>query len=888
MPPVELKKTPLHRWHLENGAKMVEFCGWDMPLHYETGILAEHLATRRFGGLFDVSHMGRIRVRGRDRIRFLQRVLSNNVEALKPWQAQYTLIPSETGGLIDDAYLYRFGNDDFVIVVNAANIEADLRHLGEEAAGFSDLELEDDTDNSAMFAFQGSLTRAILESEIESGKLPEPFHNCLSEVVLGGVNVGVGRTGYTGEPIGFELFVRADRSVEVWKLLYAAGVEKGILPVGLGARDTLRLEAGMPLCGRESGMNPAGEDVPVLAVPLASVAVSLSEQKGDFVGRQALADQISELHELRKGRHERAEILRRRVRLFALLDKGVARHGDQILIDEKEVGVVTSGNMIPYWKFIGEGATMRISEEKGRRAIGLAYVDAALRIGQEVTVKVRNRSLRARIVSWHGRSEAPPYFHPIPAIQDPPRKSKREAGDSVHDAEVLLHKSLDNHQWRQQRCINLIPSEMTPSPLVRLLQVSDPVGRYAEHKELLAAFGKEVFFYQGTDFIGWVENRLVEEMAVYLGCSLIEARLISGQMANMTVFGALLDYRNRTDRRSEPRRLQSVLNNHLGKGGHLSAQPLGALRDFVAKDPSTERFAVENFPVCVDNPFKIDVEATDRILETFNPELIIFGKSMVLHPEPVTQIREIIAERRERPIILYDMAHVLGLIGPSFQFPFEEGADFVTGSTHKTFFGPQRGIIGAAFERGDKEYLLWKAIKRRAFPGMVSNHHLGTLLALLMAALEMNAFKSEYQPLVIANAKAFARALKDEGVEVLGDPSVDFTETHQVIVHVGYSKGCEIARVLEDNNIIVNYQAVPGDESFTASSGVRLGVSEMTRFGMKENDFKKLASLFAEAVENKKGVADEIARFRAQFQSIHYCFEGEPFDSIKAELLKTF
>ena len=171
---------------------------------------------------------------------------------------------------------------------------------------------------------------------------------------------------------------------------------------------------------------------------------------------------------------------------------------------------------------------------------------------------------------------------------------------------------------------------------------------------------------------------------------------------------------------------------------------------------------------------------------------------------------------------------------------------------------------------------------------MVSNHHLGTLLALLMAALEMNAYKSEYQPLVIANAKAFARALNKEGLEVMGDPDLDFTEPHQVIVYVGYAKGCEIARTLEENNIVVNYQAVPGDESFTNSSGLRLGVSEMTRFGMREKDFEELASLFSDAVRNKKGVGDKVARLRSRFQSMHFCFNGEPFDSLKTELLKTF
>jgi len=237
---------------------------------------------------------------------------------------------------------------------------------------------------------------------------------------------------------------------------------------------------------------------------------------------------------------------------------------------------------------------------------------------------------------------------------------------------------------------------------------------------------------------------------------------------------------------------------------------------------------------------------------------------------------------------MYDMAHVLGLIGPHFQQPFREGAHIVTGSTHKTFFGTQRGIIGVNFEEQTPEFDLWKAIRRRAFPGMVSCHHLGTLLGLLLATMEMSTFKDEYQPQVIANAKAFARALKDNGLDVQGDSDVDFTETHQVIVNVGYANGIEIARNLENNNIIVNYQAIPSDESFTASSALRLGVAEMTRFGMREKDFEAFAPLFADAVMKGKNVADEVAKFRENFLTMQYCFDGEIVEPFKKELLDTF
>jgi aminomethyltransferase len=420
-----------------------------------------------------------------------------------------------------------------------------------------------------------------------------------------------------------------------------------------------------------------------------------------------------------------------------------------------------------------------------------------------------------------------------------------------------------------------------------MLQVSDPVGRYAEHRDLPAYLDQEVFYYQGTDFIAWVEDRLAAEMAQFMGCPQVEARAISGQMANMTVFSAVVDYKNRIDRRREPERIRLAVTNHITYGGHLSAQPMGALRDYIAKDPVTERFAVVNFPVCPDNPFRIDVAETAKILERLNPEIIIFGKSMVLHPEPVAAIRQVVKDRKDRPILMYDMAHVLGLVGPHFQEPFREGADVVTGSTHKTFFGTQRGVIGMNFAEEAPEFELWNAVRRRAFPGMTSNHHLGTLLGLLMAAIEMNAFKEQYQPQVIANAKAFARALKQRGLDVQGDPAVSFTETHQVIVKVGYAQGCETARNLEQNNIVVNYQAIPSDESFTASSALRLGVSEMTRFGMKEEDFASFAGLFADAVKGRQ-VADKVADFRSGFQKLGFCFEEDDLKELKAGLLATF
>ncbi|GAH43805.1 unnamed protein product [marine sediment metagenome] len=327
------------------------------------------------------------------------------------------------------------------------------------------------------------------------------------------------------------------------------------------------------------------------------------------------------------------------------------------------------------------------------------------------------------------------------------------------------------------------------------------------------------------------------------------------------------------------------MKHHIGKGGHLSAQPMGALRNYVSIDPVTERWAAVNFPVSPDNPYQIDIPKMAELIEEHKPELIVFGKSMMLYPEPVKELVEMIAGIRPRPIIMYDAAHVLGLLGPYFQEPLSEGADIITASTHKTFFGTQRGIIASNMSEGSDYFDLWASIVRRAFPGSVSNHHLGTLLGLLMAAYEMNTYGRDYQRQVIANAKAFALALKEQGLQVEGDPDVNYTETHQVILRVGYAKGVEVADRLEKNNIIVNFQALPDDEAFTASSGLRTGVQEMTRFGMKEADFGQLAEHMAAVILNKKDVSQQVSSFREKFLTMQYCLPEEQARPLVDELI---
>jgi glycine/serine hydroxymethyltransferase len=430
-----------------------------------------------------------------------------------------------------------------------------------------------------------------------------------------------------------------------------------------------------------------------------------------------------------------------------------------------------------------------------------------------------------------------------------------------------------NSAWRQRECFNLIPSESTPSWLVKVCEIADPSGRYAEHRTMK---GEEIYFYQGTDFIRDVELEAQHELREFFGCTDVELRPVSGQMANEVVFKGMVKFINRGKPETQPsRRMRLVMTNDLIYGGHLSSQPMGALFNYVEEDPETGKERVVNLPVQPGNPYKSDLGKLGELLDRHRPELIIFGKSMFLYGEPVKFVAETVKDWKARPVIMFDMAHVLGLYG-AFQAPLAEGADVVTGSTHKTFFGTQRGIVAGNFPKDSPLRPLWLDIKGRAFPGSTSNHHLGTLVGLLMASYEMNEFKGAFQAQVLANARAFARALKSKGVPVEGDEADGFTETHQVVIRVkAFAPGMEIARRLEDNNILANYQALPDDATFLESSGIRLGVQEMTRFGMVESDFDELAGFMADVIVGNRKAKEAVARYRQNFRAMKYCLPPE-------------
>jgi len=217
------QRTIFFKEHQKLNAKIVEFGGWEMPIQYPNGILSEHMATRSSCGIFDVSHMGRLFFQGSDTVAFLQRVLTNDASVLEVGESQYTLIQNDTGGAIDDAYLYRFKTDEYLLVVNASNREKDILHLTEYMKEYSDVSMTDRTNKIAMFSLQGPLSEVIIGKTISDGELPKPKRNSLGFVFIEGEEVLLARTGYTGEPLCFELFIKNENACKIWRLLIENG-----------------------------------------------------------------------------------------------------------------------------------------------------------------------------------------------------------------------------------------------------------------------------------------------------------------------------------------------------------------------------------------------------------------------------------------------------------------------------------------------------------------------------------------------------------------------------------------------------------------------------------------------------------------------------------------
>ena len=355
-PEDSLKRTPLNAAHRALGARMVPFGGWDMPVQYR-GILEEHRAVRSAAGLFDVSHMGEVEFRGAGALAALQRLTCNVVSRLQIGQVQYSALTTDAGTFVDDLTVYRLGEDRYLVTLNASNVDKDVGWIREHAAGG---DVVNRSEEMALLAIQGPQALRILQTLTPVGLAQIPYYRFVEGDVVGGEAL-LSRTGYTGED-GFEIYVAAPRAVALWEALLEAGAPLGLLPCGLGGRDTLRLEAKMALYG-----NDIDEDHTVLEADLGWI---VKLEKGDFIGRDALARQ-------------KAEGIRRKLVGFEMVGRGIARGHYPLVKDGVKVGVVTSGAPSPWLN----------------TNIGLGYVAIAhAAVGTEIDVLIRDQPVAARIV----------------------------------------------------------------------------------------------------------------------------------------------------------------------------------------------------------------------------------------------------------------------------------------------------------------------------------------------------------------------------------------------------------------------------------------------------------------------------------------------------------
>ncbi len=353
-----LRHTPLHARHVALGARMVPFGGWDMPVEY-SGISDEHLAVRTRVGLFDVSHMGEIEVAGRDALAGIQRITSNDASKLKVGQAHYSGLTTEQGTFVDDLLVYRLADSHFLLVVNASNIEKDFDWITSHTAGIGDVVSVNTSSRYALIAIQGPAAREVLQP-LTGVDLAGMKYYWFSNGEVASVRATISRTGYTGED-GFEIFVAPAYAPRVWDALLEAGQPADIRPCGLGARDTLRLEAAMRLYGN---------DIDDTTTPLeAGLEWIVSWTKGDFLGRDALESQ------------KQAGVPRQIVG-FEMVDRAIARHGHPVIVEGRAAGVVTSGTQTPFLK----------------KAIGMAYVPSSMSDSDTIDIEIRNRRASARIV----------------------------------------------------------------------------------------------------------------------------------------------------------------------------------------------------------------------------------------------------------------------------------------------------------------------------------------------------------------------------------------------------------------------------------------------------------------------------------------------------------
>jgi aminomethyltransferase len=355
----ELKRTPLFEQYKNYGAKTIDFGGWDLPVQFSS-IKNEHEAVRTKAGLFDVSHMGEVEVKGKQALSYLQKLMTNDVSKLVDGQAQYTAMCYEDGGTVDDLLIYRKSVDDYLLVINASNIDKDVTWMKQHM--IDGVSLVNVSSNVAQIAIQGPLAEQILQKQTSYNLSSIRFFRFADEVNVAGVTTLVSRTGYTGED-GFELYCNGEEASKLWTTLLEAGELEGLIPCGLGARDTLRFEAKLPLYGQE-----LTKDISPLEAGI-GFAVKVNKE-ADFIGKVALKKQ-------------KEEGLSRKLVGIEMIEKGIPRTGYEVFAKNQQVGFVTTGTQSPTLK----------------KNVGLAIIDLDFTtIGTDVEVQVRKKRLKAKVV----------------------------------------------------------------------------------------------------------------------------------------------------------------------------------------------------------------------------------------------------------------------------------------------------------------------------------------------------------------------------------------------------------------------------------------------------------------------------------------------------------
>ena len=356
----QLKKTPLFSIYEKYGGKVIDFAGWALPVQYE-GILQEHEAVRSNAGLFDVSHMGEVEVIGKDAFKFVQNLVANDISVLVDNKVIYTPMCYPDGGVVDDLLVYKFGDEHYYLVINAGNIEKDFDWMVANKGDFN-VNLKNLSSETSELAIQGPKAQSILQKLTNTDLNDIKFFFCKRDVLISGMKCMVSRTGYTGED-GFEIYSDNSNIVKLWETILEAGKEDGLKPIGLGARDTLRFEASLPLYGNE-----LTKDVTPLE---AGIGFFVKLDKDNFIGKEALVKQKS-------------EGLKRKTVGFEMKERAIPRHGYEVYFGEEKIGTVTTGYAAPTVK----------------KNIGLALIDSRYAdLGTELKVKVRNKMVPAEVIN---------------------------------------------------------------------------------------------------------------------------------------------------------------------------------------------------------------------------------------------------------------------------------------------------------------------------------------------------------------------------------------------------------------------------------------------------------------------------------------------------------